>query len=405
MLRPGKELLSSTPKAISSMIYWARLPEDRLQDVVVLDPRDADPIGINPLLGSDPDLAADGVLAVFHTLYRDAWGPRTSDLLHGSLLTLARRGDASLVMVPLLLTNFGFRRSVIGEVIKADPLGLGSFWATFNAWSDAEREHAIQPLLNKLRQVLLRPALRAVFGQRRPRFDIRDVFTKQRLLLVSLGKGTIGPEAAQLLGSIVLAHLWQAITQRVATPPAKRTPVQVYVDELQDYLRLPIDLGDALAQSRGHGVGFTLSHQELGQLGQLRSAVLANTRSRVYFQVAPSDAHDIASAFGDGVLARDDFRALSAFQAYGQLLTAATTAPWVSLSPQPLAPPVRRADTVRARSAARYGQRLDEVEADLLHTLGQPANPTSHVPSTSTSAEPLGRRRPDASQANGGEQP
>ena len=73
------------------------------------------------------------------------------------------------------------------RVTAADPLGLGTFWATFESWSDAERAQAIQPLMNKLRTVLLRPALRGIFGQRRPRFQISDVFTKHRVLLVALG--------------------------------------------------------------------------------------------------------------------------------------------------------------------------------------------------------------------------
>lgn len=355
----------------------ARMPAERQDDVVVLDARDRAPVGINPLAGSDPDLAADGVLAVFHSLYADSWGPRTQDILHACLLTLTRRGDASLVMVPLLLTNPGFRRSVIGRVAKDDPLGLGSFWASFNSWSDAEREHNIQPLLNKLRQVLLRPALRAVFGQRQPRFDVRDVFTptetaKGRILLVALGKGTIGPEAAQLLGSLVVSQLWQTITQRISTPAAERSPVMAYVDEVQDYLRLPGDLGDALAQARGLGVGFMLSHQELGQLGSIKSAVMANTRSRIMLQIAPDDARDMAGAFGDGVLVREDFRALPAFQAYAQLLSGGTTAPWVSLSTQSLPRPLRSPASLRARSAARYGQPLNEVEADLLGLIQQP---------------------------------
>lgn len=38
-------------------------------------------------------------------------------------------------------------------------------------------------------------------------------------------------------------------------PPEKRHIVSVYIDELQDYLSLPTDLSDALAQARGLGWG------------------------------------------------------------------------------------------------------------------------------------------------------
>jgi type IV secretory pathway TraG/TraD family ATPase VirD4 len=70
------------------------------------------------------------------------------------------------------------------------------------------------------------------------------------------------------------ASLWQAIQARAAVPASKRRPVMVYIDEVQDYLHLPTDLGDALAQARGFGVGFTLAHQFLGQPARLRLPAL-----------------------------------------------------------------------------------------------------------------------------------
>lgn len=167
----GRGVVVIDPKGDLVRDLLVRIPKARLDDVVVLDAGDPAPVGINGLVSVQPDLAADNLLAIFHSLYQDSWGPRTQDILHACLLTLARRGDASLVMVPLLLTNPGFRRSVIQQVVKADPIGLGSFWAGFEAMTDGERAQAIQPLMNKLRQVLLRPGLRAILGQRRPLSD------------------------------------------------------------------------------------------------------------------------------------------------------------------------------------------------------------------------------------------
>lgn len=265
----------------------------------------------------------------------------------------------------------------------------------------AEREQAVRPLMNKLRQVMLRPSLRAVFGQRRPKFSLSDVFSRRRILLVALGKGSIGPEAAQLLGSIVVSHLWQTALGRTSVPLGHRTPVMIYIDEVQDYLRLPGDLSEALAQARGLGVGFTLANQELGQLKQIRSAVMANTRSRVYFQLAPDDARDLAASFGGELLSREDFRALRQYQAYAQLLDKGSTTPWVSLTTQALPRPVRDPALLRRRSREHYGQSLDLVETDLLSLTNQPARNASRpsegedrAAGPNDSLEPLGRRRP-----------
>lgn len=384
-IEQGRGVVVIDPKGDLVEDLLARVPEGRLEDVVVLDALDVAPVGINGLgKTSNPDLAADALLGVFHSLYADSWGPRTQDILHACLLTLARRGDASLVMVPLLLTNPGFRRSVLGQVVKADPMGLGSFWGWFDALSDAERQTAIAPLMNKLRPVLLRPGIRAVLGQRRPRFELSDVFTKQRILLVSLSKGVLGPEASQLLGSLVVSLLWTAALGRAGTPADKRAPVMIHVDEVQDYLRLPGDLGDALAQARGLGVGFTLAHQHLGQLlpTALREAVLANARSRVAFQLSSRDARELARETRS-ILTAEDFETLPAFHAYASLLVDNTPLPWVSLSTRALPPAVRDGATVRALSRAAYGLPLDEIEADLL-ALTDPQT---------RSSEPLGRTR------------
>ena len=402
-IQAGHGVVVIDPKGDLVTDLLARMPGERLDDLVVLDPTDAEPVGIDAFAGN-PDLAADVLLGVFHSLYESAWGPRTSDILHASLLSLARRADLddgsdaarpTLTMLPLLLTNPGFRRSVVGRVVKADPLGLGSFWATFESWSDAERSQAIQPLMNKLRQVLLRPGLRAVFGQLHPRFAMHDVLTKQRVLLVNLSEGLLGPEASQLLGSLVVGLFWQAALGRTLVPERQRRPVFVHIDEMQRYVRVG-DVGDALARARGLGVGFTLAHQHLGQLTpSLREAVMANARSKVAFQLSPSDAK-IYAATSSGQLEAADFQALPAFQAYAQLLSGNQAAPWCSLATTPLPPTTRlRGEALaRDRSRVRYGQPLATIEADLAALVaGAPGARAS-----ASDAEPLGRRRPAARQ-------
>lgn len=370
-----------------------RADESRLDDIVVVDATDSAPIGINSLVGTtDPDLAADTTLGVFHSLYADAWGPRTQDVLHASLLTLARRGDASIAMLPLLLTNPGFRRATVGQVARSDPMGLGGFWAWWESLSENEQSQATAPLLRRVRPILLRPGLRAILGQRHPKFDLNDVFTKKRILLVSLEKGKIGPEAAALLGSLIVAQLWTATLARASQPAQSRLPVTILIDEVQDYLRLPGDIGDALAQARGLGVGYTLAHQHLGQLPkQIREAVTANARTRIAFQLSHPDAREFAS-LTSGQLEPADFESLPAFHAYAQILNQNTSGPWVSVSTQKMPDPVRSAGAVRARSRARYGQPLSDVEADLLSLTDQ-----------SSVGESIGRtKRSGRTEQNGG---
>ena len=212
-----------------------------------------------------------------------------------------------------------------------------------------------------------------------------DIFAARRILLVKLSKGTIGPEAAALLGSLVVSQLWTTALGRITTAAEKRTPVMVYIDEVQDYLRLPGDLGEVLAQARGLGLGLTLAHQHLDQLPRgLHAAIMANARSRIAFQLTGKDARELAS-LTRGQLDPDDFETLPAFHAYAQLLANNQPAGWVSLTTRSLPPPLRPPATLQAHAASQYGQAISDVEADLLKLLDTPGHRASD--------EPIGRAR------------
>jgi hypothetical protein len=381
-LTAGHGVVVIEPKGDLVHDVLAHVPADRRDDVVVLDAADQSPVGLNPLAASGrPEVTADLLLAVFKALYADSWGPRTQDILHACLLTLARRDDATLVMLPLLLTNAGFRRSLTQDL--RDPLALEPFWSWYEQLAPGERAQAIAPLMNKLRQWLLRPSLRAVLGQRQPRFQLSQVFTEQKILLVPLRKAILGPEAAALLGSLVVAQLWQAIQARAAVPASQRESVLVYIDEVQDYLHLPTDLGDALAQARGFGVGFTLAHQFLGQLpASMRAAVLTNARSRVCFQLSREDAAQLAK--GHPELTAEDFTTLGQFQVYASLFARGASGPYALGSTLPADKASSRPSELLRASRQRYGQPLDVIEAGFAELL---------TSSSQGSDATLGRRR------------
>jgi hypothetical protein len=339
-----------------------RIPDWRQRDVVVLDPADAVPVGLNPLSGAgSPEVRSEGLVAVFRALWADSWGPRTQDILQACLLTLTRHGDASLPMVPLLLTNHGFRRSVTQRVAAADPLGLGTFWGWYDRLSDGERASVIAPVMNKLRAFLLSPRLRGIIGQREPRISLSQLLHERKILLVPLRTASIGAGSAQLLGSLVMAGTWQAIKARQGS----RAPVSVVIDEAQDYLHLPPDIADALATARGMGAGFTLAHQYLAQLPiTMRAALLGNVRSRVVFQLAHDDATVLSR--GHPEINAEDITALGAFEVYASLLHGNRTTPYVSARTVPEPPAVSDAAAVRRLSREQFGRDLASIEAELL---------------------------------------
>jgi len=355
----------------------ARLPAERLDDVVIIDPSErGSVVGFNPLAGT-PDqapLLADRLVNIFRQIYGDNLGPRSEDILHAGLLTLALHGGQTLPLLPLLFTNASYRRRLTAGL--DDPLGLGSFWAWFEGTSEAERRVATAPLMNKLRAVLLRPTLRRALGQGEPRFEVRQVFTERKILLVNLAKGDLGPETAQLFGALLINEIWQQTLARASVAPSRRHPVLLHIDEFYDYLRLPTPLADVMVAARGYGLGLSLATQHLDQLTpDVRAAVLGNVGSRVVFRLSDTDAKTLAR--DSTTLTPDDFRGLGAFEAYASLMARGARTPYASIRTRPFEARLRDPRRVRRASAARWGRPDAEVDAALrqLTAAATPAAP------------------------------
>jgi energy-coupling factor transporter ATP-binding protein EcfA2 len=391
----GDGLVVIEPKGDLVEDILARIPKRRENDVVVLDPTDDEaPVGLNPLAGDSPELVSDQVMAVFRGTYGDYLGPRTSDVLHAALLTLAKSKQSTLVALALLLTDDRLRRHLT-KPVRGD-LALGPFWCWYEALSEAERGQVIAPVMNKVRPFVLRERVRHVLGQAEPRFNLADVFTKKRIVLVPLSKGTLGSETAALLGSLVVSGLWQAAQRRARLAPERRSPVTVIVDEFQDFLHLPTDFSDALAQARGLGVGFVLAHQHLAQLTPaIRAAVLANARSRVAFRLSADDAVVVAKTTNR--LKAEDFQSLGRYEAYASLVADGETQPFASILTNPLPPASGDARRIRRLSRDRYGARREVIEAELRALINSDED-------ASGSAVGSRRRRPKDAATEGGQQ-
>ena len=377
-IRAGRGVLVIDPKSDLVTSLLERIPPGRHKDVVLLDPTMPQVVGLNPLVSQaarqQPDLVADSLLASFKSIFAESWGVRTEEVLAACLLTLARVSQslpdvATLVAIPSLLTNPELRRRITSKI--DDPLGVSSFWAKFDSWSPEQQRQVIAPVLNKLQQLVVRPHMRAVLGQTAPYFQLDELFTKRKIVLIRLNKGTLGAEAARLLGSLVMGQLWPLILGRANDPPTRRAITSIYIDEVHDFIQgIPGDLADALAQSRSLGVGFTMAHQYRSQLSlAMQRAIDANARNKICFELSGADAKDMA-AMAASHLVPADFMLLSRFHIYASYWCEGAKTGWLSGTTLP--PPSICSDplAIAAASCARYGQPTEQVEAELRHALG-----------------------------------
>jgi hypothetical protein len=280
------------PKGDLATDVLDRLPATVAKRLVVIDPDQPGGATLNPLAGGDADLIVDNVVSIFSKIFQRHWGPRIDDVLRVACLTLMRKANATLTLVPPLLNDKQFRAAFTVDL--DDPEGLKGFWEWYESTPPPLRAQIIGPVLARLRAFLLRDFVRRTLGVARSSFDMTRVLDGG-ILIARLPKGQLGEDTAKLMGSFVFANVWQAATARAGIPESARRDASVFVDEAHNVLNLAGSVGDMLAEARGYHLSLTLAHQNLTQLPrETQLALSANARNKIYFSCSPEDAHQLA---------------------------------------------------------------------------------------------------------------
>ena len=375
-LAAGRGAVVVDPKGDLVEEILARIPADAEERVDLFDPVDSSPPGLNVLEGADHDLVVDQLVGIFRRVYERFWGPRTDDILRAALLSLLAANQQSevpltLAEVPRLLTDARWRERLLSAF--RDPVGLDPFWEWYDQLGDAGRAQASGPVLNKLRAFLLRRPVRAIVGQPYSSINVAQCLDQGRLLLARVPKGTLGEDTSRLLGSFVVARVWQAALARAAHPEGARANAALYVDEVHNYLNLPTPLEEMLAEARGYRLSLCLAHQHLGQLPkEMRDALAANARTKLYFQLSAQDTQALGKEV-EPELTAHDLAHLARHSAAVRLCHDGETGAAFTLHTEPLELGGRkRAEEVRADSRRRNGRDRDQVEALLADRQSSP---------------------------------
>ncbi len=352
----GRGVVVVDPKGDLITDVLDRLPIEAAERVTLFDAdsKTTAPC-LNPLDDGLPDITVDNLVSVFARVYSASWGPRTDDILRAACLTLraysaASHSTATLADLPTLLGDPVYRTTATAAV--TDPV-LRGFWSWYEQLSDAGRAQVIAPLMNKLRAFLLRPFVKHAIAGGPSTVDMAQVLDRGGLCLVRIPKGSLGEETTRLVGSLVVARVWQTATARARLPQPARADCALYMDECQNFLNLPYPLEDMLAEARGFRLSMVLAHQHLGQLGRdLHDGISANARSKVFFNASPEDARELGRHTAPR-LTEHDLAHLGAYRAAARLMVAGEqTAPF-TLATEPLtaATPGRRRAIQRAAAA------------------------------------------------------
>jgi hypothetical protein len=346
----------------------ALVPKHRTNHAIIFDAAAEHVIPFNPLACSDPariDQVTSNVVSAFKKLY-DSWGPRLENLLRYAVFVAVEQKGTLLDMLRLL-TDRGYRDALIPKV--SDEV-VRSFWVNeFASWNSQYRTEAVSSVTNKLMPFLTSRQMRAITaGTTRPSLDLRRVMDEQRILIVNLSRGRLGPDNSTLLGSLLLSCIEQAAMTRADTPEAERNDHYLYLDEFQS-LTTP-STAIMLSESRKYRLCLTLSHQLTKQLdAPTYHSVIGNCGSLLSFRVGLEDAELLAPAFSKhpGQLTPADLCNLPNYAAYARLLIDGHPSRPFSLRtlpPQSAEDGEERAEIVRRTSQHRYARPVAAEESE-----------------------------------------
>ena len=274
------------------------IPEERIEDVCIIDPGDIDyPASFNPLSNIDPTFKhqlTQGLIEVLRKQFGSNWTPRLEHVFRFTVLALLDYPHATMRGMISMLTDRNYRQKVV-EYIEDDM--VKRFWAIeFADWSEKFDTDAIIPLVNKLGQFLSDPMLRNIFGQKENKIDIEKLMNEQKILLINLSKGKIGEENSSFFGSMFLTKIKQAGMARAKLDPKDRADFYLYVDEFQNIVTDTFE--NILSEARKYGLNLIIAHQYIAQLlPKVEQAVLGNVGSIITFRVGGDDATKLKPEF------------------------------------------------------------------------------------------------------------
>jgi hypothetical protein len=275
----------------------ARLGASERTRVLAVDASDGPVPGISALPpGPDEDRVAAVLVAAVKRLSADGtdvyWGFRL-ERIYDSFVRLVLESGGTVVDLYDLLTSEERREAArlstrrpelarfldeLRPVVRRSPDFL---------WSAATR----------LSKIVLVPSLAQLLAPPEGGLPVEDLLGEGRALLVRLPIARLGPEAATLAGTLLLARLFLGLASRVRVAGPAPAEVLVVLDEVQGFS--PRLVAEVLAESRKYGLRAIVATQYPERLApELKSAAAGATTQFVAFRIPPPAAEEAGAWLG-----------------------------------------------------------------------------------------------------------
>ncbi len=305
-----------------------RIPDDRLADVIHINPEDTEiAVGINILECRDEvdrDSAVNHLLELFEQLYDmdDAGGPIFEQYLRNSvLLAMADPLEpATLRDVMRVFTDADFRAQRLERC--RDPL-VKEFWSEIALKIREDRwtlTSMAAYVTSKFSRMVYNGVIKEMVLQKRSTVDFLEVMEQGKIVLVDLCKGRLGETNSAFLGLLLSSLIQRAAFARAATskPQALRKDFYLYVDEFQNLATE--SFVSLLSEARKYRLNLVLANQYFNQIPEsVRNAVMGNVGTFINFRVGMQDAKSLESVYAP-MVNHMDLIGLPNFNAYVKTL-------------------------------------------------------------------------------------
>lgn len=283
----------------------ARVPKNRVQDVVVFDPGDLSrPLGLNmleydPAFPEQKTFIVNELMTIFDALYdlKATGGPMFEQYARNALLLLMDDPTKgyTILEIPRVLSDASFRKSLL---VDCKNFLTKDFWEkeAEKAGGEAALQNLVPYISSKFNTFIANDYVRPVIAQSKTTLNFRQIMDEGKILMVNLSKGKIGDLNASLLGMLIVGKLTIGAFARGDAPIENRKDFYLYIDEFQNFTTPSI--ATILSEARKYRLNLTVAHQFIAQLSdKIRDAVFGNVGSLVAFRVGADDAEFLAKQF------------------------------------------------------------------------------------------------------------
>jgi len=307
-MRRGESVVLLDPHGDLVRAALDLVPPGRRGDVFLVDPANGELPDFNVLdIPRDAfhrrtvDLLADSLLHCFFDLWEgvDAFGPVFETYYLNTLLLLAlqREIPVSLADFPEVLTSDSLRERLLAH---CENEAVKRFWTETACKARGEIALAnVAPYISsKIYPLLQGEGLAKLLCGGRDEWRLDRRIDEGGIVLVNLDKGTLGARQSRVLGSLIIGRLFGAGLARSARPASQRKPVNIHIDEFQNFVSGSV--ASMLSEARKFGLRLTLANQTLGQLegsrrsGDLLGTVLGNAANQLFFRLGVADSRRLA---------------------------------------------------------------------------------------------------------------